>query len=180
MFDEDIKIVGENYAADPKADNPSQAVTGLFEDFENAKQAGVRLAGKIVKTAAVPWGEEQDDSFDLKLQRGLLLAFSAVVTVESLSVSERVKDVIKHEFYKELLRQDAGLYKGTTDSGAFSFYYLAYRRGIDIERRIGQTFAMLCAHDGDPIYQELGEALFCSMQSKTMKIIAEFSIIIKG
>ena len=38
MFDEDIKIVGENYAADPKADNPSQAVTGLFEDFENAKQ----------------------------------------------------------------------------------------------------------------------------------------------
>ena len=47
------------------------------------------------------------------------------------------------------------------DNGAFSFYYLAYRRGSEVERRIGQTFAMLCSHDGDPIYQELGEALYC-------------------
>lgn len=180
MFDEDVKIAGEKYVAPTKPSNQSQTATNFNGDFENAKKAGVKLAEKIVKTAAVPWGEEQDDSFDLKLQRGLLLAFSAVVTVESLTVSERIKDIIKHEFYKELSKQDAGLYKGTTDSGAFSFYYLAYRRGIDIDRRIGQTFAMLCAHDGDPIYQELGEALFCSMQSKTMKIIAGFCIIIKG
>ena len=174
MFDEDVKIAGEKYVLDLKSDNPSKM--GAAEDFENAKQAGIKLAEKIANTAAVPWGEEQDDSFDLKLQRGLLLAFSAVVTVEELAVSERIKDIIKHEFYKELSKRDAGLYKGTTDSGAFSFYYLAYRRGIDIERRIGQTFAMLCAHDGDPIYQELGEALFCSMQSKTMKTIAEFAL----
>ncbi|MBR5452050.1 MAG: hypothetical protein IKV36_03535 [Clostridia bacterium] len=180
MFDEDIKIAGEKFTQRPKPNTQPQTSTSQTEDFENAKRAGVKLAEKIVKTAAVPWGEEQDDSFDLKLQRGLLLAFSAVVTVEALAVAERVKDIIKHEFYKELSKQDAGLYRGTTDSGAFSFYYLAHRRGIDVERRIGQTFAMLCSHDGDPIYQELGEALFCSMQSKTMKIIAEFCIIIKG
>ena len=35
----------------------------------------------------------------------------------------------------------------------------------DIERRMGQTFAMLCSHDGDPIYQELGEALYCWFSS---------------
>lgn len=175
MFDEDVKIAGEKIIL--QNNTSAKQENGIVEDVDRAKLTGIRLAEKIVKTAAVPWGEEQNDSFDLQLQRGLLLAFSAVVTVESLAVADRIKDIIKHEFYNELSKLDSGLYKSTTDSGAFSFYYLAYRRGIDIERRIGQTFAMLCTHDGDPIYQELGEALFCSMQSKTTKTITEFGII---
>ena len=59
------------------------------------------------------------------------------------------------------------------DSGAFSFYYLAYRRGNEVDRRIGQTFAMLCAHDGDPIYQELGEAIYCWFISRVSKKLKE-------
>ena len=171
MFDEDVKIAGDRF---PSGDNKSatvQNITTEQETLANAKLTGFKIAEKTVKTAAVPWGEEQTDSFDLQLQRGLLLAFAAVVTIESLGLAERVKDVIKQAFYDELSKLDSGLYKGTTDSGAFSFYYLAYRRGIDVERRIGQTFAMLCSHDGDPIYQELGEALFCSMMSKAKEII---------
>lgn len=171
MFDEDIKIAGESF--EPNAEKPSaQLGESLRENLESAKLTGVKIAEKTVKTAAVPWGDEQNDSFDLQLQRGLLLAFAAVVSIESMSAAERLKDVIKQAFYDELVKLDSGLYKGTTDSGAFSFYYLAYRRGIDIERRIGQTFAMLCSHDGDPVYQELGEALFCSMMSKAKKIIS--------
>ena len=171
MFDEDVKIAGERFDANHNKSATNSAA--MQENFTNAKLIGHKIAEKTVETAAVPWGDEQDDSFDLQLQRGLLLAFASVVTIESMSVAERVKDVIKQEFYNTLSELDSGLYKGTTDSGAFSFYYLAYRRGIDIERRIGQTFAMLCSHDGDPIYQELGEALFCSMMSKAKKIIAD-------
>ena len=59
----------------------------------------------------------------------------------------------------------------------FSFYYLAFRRGNDVERRIGQTFAMLCSHDGDPIYQELGEALYCWFLSEVKASAKEQNII---
>lgn len=178
MFDEDVKIAGEKFSGNQKI-SPEINGSGYksIDNLADVKTVGAEIAAKTVKTAAVPWGDEQNDSFDLQLQRGLLLAFAAVVTVESLPTEDRVKDIIKQEFYNQLASLDNGLYKGTTDSGAFSFYYLAYRRGIDVERRIGQTFAMLCSHDGDPVYQELGEALFCSMRSKTAKAIASFGII---
>ena len=42
-----------------------------------------------------------------------------------------------------------------------------------MERRIGQTFAMLCSHDGDPIFQELGEALYCWFTAEIRKIAQE-------
>lgn len=175
MFDEDVKIAGDKYTG---ASAPASAEEYRRQsengNIDNAKKMGAKIAEKIVKTAAVPWGDQQDDSFDLQLQRGLLLTFAATITVESLPASELIKDIIKQAFFNELSRLDSGLYKGTVDSGAFSFYYLAYRRGIDIERRIGQTFAMLCSHDGDPVYQELGEALFCSMRSKTLKAVENY------
>jgi len=46
-----------------------------------------------------------------------------------------------------------------------------------VERRIGQTFAMLCSHDGDPIYQELGEALYCWFLSVVRDAAEEYNII---
>ena len=68
------------------------------------------------------------------------------------------------------------LYAGATDNGALSFYYLAFRRGNDSYRRIGQTFAMLCSHDGDPVYHELGEALYCWFSSVVKKQIEELGL----
>ena len=73
--------------------------------------------------------------------------------------------------------KDADLYKTSADTGAFSFYYLAFRRGGEVDRRIGQTFAMLCSHDGDPIFQELGEALYCWFLSAVKNSAKENGII---
>lgn len=82
----------------------------------------------------------------------------------------------KNSFNNELESLAPTLYKGIGDSGAFSFYYLAYRRGNEVDRRIGQTFAMLCAHDGDPIYQELGEAIYCWFISRVSKKLKEIGL----
>lgn len=168
MQDEDIKIA-HGFGREQSA--------GLNESeyrrhSENGNIAKARLVGKSIaqKTAGsaqIAWENSDDDSFELHLHRGILLAFSAVMTIESLCLPSIIEDVIKQEFYSELCNIDSALYKETTDNGAFSFYYLAFRRGIDLERRVGQTFAMLCSHDGDPIYQEFGETLFCWMRSKT-------------
>ena len=65
------------------------------------------------------------------------------------------------------------MWQTATDNGALSFYYLSFRRGGEVERRVGQTFAMLCSHDGDPVYQELGEALYCWFTSVVKRKIEE-------
>lgn len=174
MADEDIKIAGfPTPNVEPESDYLVHSRNG---NILKAKALGAAIAERTVSSAALSWNDEGEDGFGLQLQRGILLAFSAVVSVESALDSDTLKDVIKQAFYAELGRDDPQLYKETAESGAFSFYYLAVRRGIEVERRIGQTFAMLCSHDGDPVYQEIGEALYCWMCSESKKDIqkAEF------
>ena len=176
MADEDIKIAG--FPAKKPEPESDYAIHSRNGNIQKAKLLGAAIAERTVSAAALSWDEEHEDSFGLKLQRGILLAFAAVVSVESAVPSGTLCDVIKQAFYEELGRDDPQLYKETTESGAFSFYYLAYRRGIEIERRVGQTFAMLCSHDGDPVYQEIGETLYCWMCSKVKKELGAAAFVL--
>ncbi len=97
----------------------------------------------------------------MTVQRRLLLSFTATIGFAEYAENDDLDGVAQKSFLDTLKMEDKGLYETAQDTGAFSFYYLAFRRGGDTVRRIGQTFAMLCSHDGDPIYQELGEALYC-------------------
>ena len=105
-------------------------------------------------------GDDLND-YNMIIQRRLLLSFTATVGFEQYCDNDTVCGIAQKSFLDTLKKNDKELYETSSDTGAFSFYYLAFRRGGEIERRIGQTFAMLCAHDGDPVYQELGEALYC-------------------
>ena len=111
------------------------------------------------------------------IQRRMLLSFTATVGFEQLSTDDTLSGIAQKSFLDTVKKADAELYRTCEDTGAFSFYYLAFRRGGDTDRRIGQTFAMLCSHDGDPIYQELGEALYCWFLSIVKKSAKEFDII---
>ena len=88
-------------------------------------------------------------------------------------MSEVVHQTAENSFNAELEKLSPDIYKAVADSGAFSFYYLAYRRGTEVVRRMGQTFAMLCSHDGDPVYHELGEAIYCWFKSFAEKKLNE-------
>ena len=105
------------------------------------------------------------------------MVFAATVVIENKIDSSVVSRIAENSFNERLESTAPGLYKAVGDSGAFSFYYLAFRRGTEIERRIGQTFAMLCSHDGDPVYQELGEAIYCWFISQTEKKLGIAGII---
>lgn len=183
MFDEDIKIAGAD-AGNKKGGRDSDSAMQEESEYRRqlacgnialARDAGSKIAVQTINAAGLSWSDEKDDSFEIQLQRGLLLAFSAVATIESASLPSVLEDVMRRSFFDDLRNIDSAMYKETAESGAFSFYYLAYRRGTDLERRVGQTFAMLCSHDGDPIYQELGETLFCWMRSKTESILKSIS-----
>jgi len=97
----------------------------------------------------------------MTVQRRFLLSFTATAGFEQFSPDDAFCGFAQKGFLDTIKREEPSLYDTAQDTGAYSFYYLAFRRGGDTVRRIGQTFAMLCSHDGDPIYQELGEALYC-------------------
>lgn len=113
----------------------------------------------------------QDDSEQPVTQRILLLSFTVMAGLERFCPNMTLANTARGAFFDKLYELDKELFEKSSDTGAFSFYYLSFRRGNDVERRVGQTFAMLCLHDGDPIYQELGEALYCWFFSLVGKMV---------
>lgn len=165
MFDDDIKIAGSRPSLSINNTNEADAVSAELDlaqrsgDLDKAKALGKMLADKLIrKDSDVTFG--MDDGEDIA-QRVNLLAFTATVGFEKYCKNSLISATAYGAFFDAIKTTDKNLYDSLSDIGVFSFYYLAYRRGGDVERRIGQTYAMLCGKDGDPVYQELGEALYC-------------------
>ena len=178
VFDEDIKIAGNKPSQEIKQRKAQGSTEELIspEEIQQAKKLGRIIAEKFCadnKEFSIA-----NDEFDsqMALQRRLLLSFTASVSFECFCKSDTVAGIAQKNFIDEIKNISGTLYDSSSDTGAFSFYYLAVRRGGEIERRIGQTFAMLCSHDGDPIYQELGEALYCWFSSSIEKTVNELGL----
>ncbi len=170
FLDEDIKIAGDKPSIDVKKNLNSSAEGQKISDEiqKKAEQWGRDVALEFIADANEnPLSEEIGN--DILIQRRLLISFTATVGFEEFAPDDTVTGIAQKSFLDTLKDKDDELYKTSTDTGAFSFYYLVFRRGFDLERRMGQTFAMLCSHDGDPIYQELGEALYCWFLSVVKK-----------
>ena len=178
VFDEDIKIAGSKPSQQIKQNNVLNSNEEILseEKMASAKKLGRKIAEKFC--ADNDEFSIANDEFDsqMALQRRLLLSFTASVSFERYCKSDSVAGVAQKSFIDEIKNISGLLYDTSSDTGAFSFYYLAVRRGGEIERRIGQTFAMLCSHDGDPVYQELGEALYCWFSSSIEKAVTELDL----
>ena len=158
--DSDIKIAGDKPSLDVKKNKNIPAKESSCVDKDKAKLWGEIVAREFIKDAENnPLCDEND--YEMTVQRRFLLSFTATAGFEQFSPDDAFCGVAQKSFLDTVKREKPSLYETAQDTGAYSFYYLAFRRGGDTVRRIGQTFAMLCSHDGDPIYQELGEALYC-------------------
>lgn len=165
--DKDIKIAGEKPSESIKRNAQSQNTkNGLATiDAARAKCLGATLADEYIEAGKTAFIDPDTDDEYMEMQRLLLLSFTVTVGFERFCSSEAEAGIAQKSFLDTLKKKAPELYNYTSDTGAFSFYFLAYRRGNDVVRRIGQTFAMLCSHDGDPIYQELGETIYCWFSS---------------
>ena len=167
MFDEDIKIAGNKPSLSIKQNS---VLTNKESDVPKEVADKAKLLGKLVgdefckASDAYPNAAPETDN-NMLVQRLLLLSFTVTVGFDKHLNDEAIAGIAQKSFLKTVKNTSSELYKYTSDTGAFSFYYLAYRRGSEVDRRMGQTFAMLCSHDGDPIYQELGEVLYCWFSS---------------
>ena len=162
MFDDsDVKVVGAKPSGTVKKHIGENSDELLPKELvERCKALGSCLAEKFLKSIDSVFVDDATD-MQMLIQRRLLLSFTVNVILDEYCVNDTVSGIAVKSFLDTLSKTAPDIYESCNDTGAFSFYYLAYRRRTDVERRIGQTFAMLCAHDGDPIYQELGEALYC-------------------
>lgn len=177
LEDNDIKIAGDKPSLDVKRNlnNPVSYEEIDEKLHKKAKEWGSLVAQKFIADDNANSLTDQAD-FEMVIQRRLLLSFAATIGFEKFSSDDTLIGVAQKSFIDTLHQEDEQIYKTSQDTGAFSFYYLAYRRGGEIERRIGQTFAMLCSHDGDPVYQELGEVLYCWFLSVTKKSAEKLNI----
>ena len=176
--DEDIKIAGDKPSLDvAKNMKKDTAESGpSAQAVKSAKLWGKKVAEKFLEDIGGSQVGEKEDNLEMLSQRKMLLLFTASVGFERISPDDALGGFAQKSFLDALSKKGEGD-NATDDTGAFSFYYLAFRRGSEVERRIGQTFAMLCSHDGDPIYQELGEALYCWFLSVVKECAKESNII---
>ena len=178
MYDEDIKIAGNKPSISVKENAMASKTEAILNEAEilKAESFGKRIAEEfcVASTAHSDAVEEQDEN--MLVQRHLLLSFTVTIGIETFLKSEAAQGVAQKSFLDTVKEKAPELFKYTSDTGAFSFYYLAHRRGGEVDRRIGQTFAMLCAHDGDPIYHELGEVLYCWFSSRIKTLSEEFGL----
>lgn len=176
--DNDIKIAGDKPSLDVKRNKEKSAETHgpKKQEIEKAKLLGVKVATKFIEDAK-EFEASAEENFDMLLHRRMLLSFTATIGFEQFLSNDTLSGIAQKSFMDTVKSKEPEIFKTSEDTGAFSFYYLAFRRGTDTERRIGQTFAMLCSHDGDPIFQELGEALYCWFLSVVKKAAVESGII---
>lgn len=176
--DIDVKIAGDKPSKDVKRNALALEDTKNLSktDIENARRFGESVAMKFIADTDITANSEQNNNLEMIIQRRMLLSFTATVGFEMYSPNDTVCGIAQKSFLDTLKKRDNFPYGSGDDTGAFSFYYLAFRRGGEVDRRIGQTFAMLCSHDGDPIYQELGEALYCWFLSEVKSAAKESGI----
>ena len=177
--DKDIKIAGNRPSDSVKRNSMSVLTDDIVPEASlvSAKELGKEIAVEFSKASNAYSDAVEDADVDMFIQRILLLSFTVTITLENELVNEAVAGIVQKSFLDTVKKDYKDIYKYTSDTGAFTFYYLAYRRGGEIERRIGQTFAMLCSHDGDPIYQELGEVLYCWFASVIRSAAGKCSLL---
>ena len=158
-WEDGVKIFDGKLEPAPEEAAPAADSRETTRDMLDA--ARVIGAALSERTKQAERGFELDIDDDLLLQRRLLLCFAVSTGLEEFAVTQQVARTALNSFYDSLKKSDPGFYDDIGSTGAFSFYYLAKRQQGDTVRRIGQTFAMLCGQDGDPVCQELGEALYC-------------------
>ncbi len=178
--DNDIKIAGDKPSLSVSQGKETQGERKYTkEQIKNAKVWGTAVAGKLIKDITDSEAGEGKRNLEMLAQRRMLLSFAASIGFDSCN-DDTLSGLAQKSFLDTIKKNDPKHYVTAEDNGAFSFYYLAYRRGNEVERRIGQTFAMLCSHDGDPIYQELGEALYCWFLSEVKNAGGELGLMTAG
>ena len=172
MPDNDVKI----YKSKEERLGVQVNLSGDFEtmhlhrangNLEKAKQLGQRLAtltpsldGDGLRVNLQDVLPKKYLSQDILYQIKVLLVFEAEAFLQ-LDVSVPVLAATAVNAMHDALRESSpGFHKNISDGAAFTFYYLAMKKGGNISQNIGEAFAMLCSVKNKTGYIEAGTTVW--------------------
>lgn len=177
--DSDMKIAGEN----PSDGVGTDAETDRLYAYrlERGELANARRLGATLADYVEGQGGGSDDILapDMKIamHKQLLAIFALVVGVESSMPDRILTRACLNVFYNTLKKDSPRLYDAMSASGAFSFYYLKYRKdsadgGV---YGIAESFAMLCGSERDTALREMGENIFRKYYNISLELVKDMS-----
>lgn len=107
-----------------------------------------------------------------------LMVFSAQYSLCRFLEQAVLSTEAVNSLYNEIRKLSEGFYANVTDGSSFTFYFLAVRRKREVEKQIGDSFAMLCDKEKDARYAVLGTNTFNVVQKLVFESIekAQFEI----
>lgn len=172
--DSDMKIAGNRPKSQPE---PDAAAEYEFQkesgNIVKACRLGATLAGRAEEIAALHGTPEQGDTAEL--HRKLLNIFAMVSAVETYLPDRILVRACLNVFYDTLKKENPTIYDSMSASGAFTFYYLEYRRTGDKAADIGSAYAMLCGSEDDESLKKSGNEIFVKTCDYVRSIIDEMA-----
>lgn len=177
-FDEDMKIAGEK----PSQGVPAEPEDGqeIAEKLMSEKEQGLfdrawRLGGELAQALLDSNDFTYDDSDGDTYNKRILLAFSAISSIESRMCSDNAANEALNSLLEGIKERDSRLYSDICGAGELSFYYLAVKRG-DAGTSVGKMFAMICGREGDEAYIRRGTEIYEGFAALALSKIEEYGL----
>ena len=178
--DSDMKIAG-NYAGGDASDGIDKSDRLYAYRLEHGEIANARRLGATLADYVEGQSGNSGDIFGpemkIAMHRQLLSIFALVVGVESSMPDRILTRACLNVFYDTLKKDNPKMYDAMSASGAFSFYYLKYRKdsadgGV---YGIAESFAMLCGSEKDTALREIGESIFRKNYNIALELVNDMS-----
>lgn len=169
-MEHDVKIYKPESGSPAKSDLADILQTVNFQrtngNMEKARQLGKRFAtltpdtesDKLAVDFSGRIGRELLTKENL-IQIKILMVFSAEAALR-MYLPELLANTASNALYDHMRKHDSEFYKIISDSTAFSFYYLAIKKGGDLARNVGEAFAMLCAAEHNEAFIGAGSTAY--------------------
>lgn len=147
---DDVKLAGDNPSEQIRASRRADDKWDVYLQNGNiarAQKIGATLGGII---AGIHSEDENEDT--AVCLRPVLKAFASVAAIESGLPDKLLVRVALNVFYDVIKKENPHLYEKMGSSGAFTFFYLAWRRPGDRYHHVAETFAMLAGQTDDADY----------------------------
>jgi len=175
--DKDMKIAGDDFVQAQEPDDAEATAKLLNQEKANGNLGRARRLGAILaEDVAAVEGDRPLDATSYMTQRRILMAFAVEVGLDTYLPNPLLSQTARNIFYETMRKTSPTFYEDLQGSGAFSFYCLCVRDGRNVAICVGETFATICAKQGDEKLAKQGEDLFlrCNEQVRLFTESMEF------
>ncbi len=140
--------------------------------FDRAWRLGGELAQALLDSSDFTYDDSDGDTYNKRI----LLAFSAISSIESRMCSDNAANEALNSLLEGIKERDSRLYSDICGAGELSFYYLAVKRGGDTGMSVGKMFAMICGREGDETYIRRGTEIYEDFEALARSKIEEYGL----